>query len=99
MEPPKVEGRQSEYMHLTVEQRETLQHIERTGASLSLVGVCLIIVAYGLLKRTRTVPNTFILFASIANLGASIACLIGYAGILAGESSALCQAQGFLLEM
>ncbi|KAL2262222.1 hypothetical protein VTK26DRAFT_2103 [Humicola hyalothermophila] len=86
-------------MNLTVAERETIQRIERFGASISLVGVCLIFLAYGLFTRVRTVPNTFILFASIANVGASIACLIGYAGIMAGDSSALCQAQGFLLEM
>ncbi|KAL2136204.1 hypothetical protein VTI74DRAFT_5082 [Chaetomium olivicolor] len=90
---------ESGYMNLTEEQRDTIQYIERAGASLSLIGVSLIFIAYALFKRVRTVPNTFILFASIANVGASIACLIGYAGILAGDLSALCQTQAFLLEM
>lgn len=89
----------SGFMNLTAAERETIQHIERFGASLSLVGVCLIFIGYGLFKRVRTVPNTFIFCASIANVGASVACLIGYAGIVAGDSSALCQVQGFLLEM
>ncbi|KAB5551035.1 hypothetical protein GE09DRAFT_1222845 [Coniochaeta sp. 2T2.1] len=86
-------------MKLTVEQRSALQTVERTGASLSLVGVCLIFVTFALFKRLRTVPNTFILFASIANVGASTACLIGYNGLNAGYDSALCQVQAFLLEM
>ncbi|KAB5580271.1 G-protein coupled receptor [Coniochaeta sp. 2T2.1] len=86
-------------MPLTVEQRSALQTVERTGASLSLVGVCLIFVTFALFKRLRTVPNTFILFASIANVGASTACLIGYDGLNAGYESALCQVQAFLLEM
>ncbi|KAK4098580.1 hypothetical protein N658DRAFT_431714 [Parathielavia hyrcaniae] len=86
-------------MSLSAAERDTLQHVERFGASISLTCVCLIFVAYGLFKRVRTVPNTFIFFASIANVGASIACLIGYSGILAGEESALCQTQAFLLEM
>lgn len=86
-------------MNLTAEERDTIQHIERLGASISLICVCLIFVAYGLFKRVRTVPNTFIFFASIANVGASIACLIGYSGIQAGEDSVLCQTQAFLLEM
>ncbi|KAL2271394.1 hypothetical protein VTJ83DRAFT_765 [Remersonia thermophila] len=84
---------------LTIEQRDTIERIERLGASISVIGVCLIFAAYGLFKRARTLPNTFIFFASIANLGASIACLIGYAGLAAGLDSALCQAQAFLLEM
>lgn len=86
-------------MNLTVEQRNALQATERVGASLSLIGVILIFVTYAAFKRLRTVPNTFILFASIANVGASIACLIGFAGLNAGNGSALCQVQAFLLEM
>ena len=86
-------------MNLTVDQRETIQSFERAGASLSLVGVFLIFITYAAFKRLRTVPNTFMLFASIANVGASTACLIGYSGVLAGDPSALCQVQGFLLEM
>ncbi|KAK5658937.1 hypothetical protein OQA88_1754 [Cercophora sp. LCS_1] len=87
------------YMNLTITERGTIQHVERFGASLSLVGVFLIIIAYGVLKRLRTIPNTFIFFASIANIGASVACLIGYDGIYSGDDSALCQFQAFLLEM
>ncbi len=86
-------------MNLTVPQRETIQAFERIGASLSLIGVFLIFATYAFFKRLRTVPNTFILFASIANVGASTACLIGYSGVLAGDASLLCQVQGFLLEM
>ncbi|KAJ2990125.1 hypothetical protein NUW58_g3110 [Xylaria curta] len=78
---------------------EVVVLFERLGAALSLVGVLLIFVAYALFKRLRTVPNTFILFASGANLGASIACLIGYSGVLAGSTSNLCQAQAFLFEL
>lgn len=86
-------------MNLTAEEKGTLQTVERVGASLSLVGVCLIFITFALFKRLRTVPNTFILFASISNVGASVACLIGFRGLNAGEGSALCQIQGFLLEM
>ncbi|KAK3355493.1 hypothetical protein B0H65DRAFT_544744 [Neurospora tetraspora] len=98
VEQPPVEYSQG-YMNLTQTQRNTIEDVERIGASLSLLGVFLIFMAYGLFKRVRTVPNTFILFASIANVGASTACIIGYAGIVAGENSALCHTQAFLLEM
>ncbi|KAK3488523.1 hypothetical protein B0T13DRAFT_406451 [Neurospora crassa] len=98
VEQPPVEYNQG-YMNLTQTQRNIIEHVERIGASLSLLGVFLIFIAYGLFKRVRTVPNTFILFASIANVGASTACFIGYAGIVAGENSALCHTQAFLLEM
>ncbi|RWA03948.1 hypothetical protein EKO27_g11157 [Xylaria grammica] len=72
---------------------------ERLGAALSLMAVLLIFVAFAVFKRLRTVPSTFIIFASIANLGASIACLIGYSGVLAGSTSRLCQAQAFMFEL
>ncbi|KAK5624630.1 hypothetical protein RRF57_000346 [Xylaria bambusicola] len=78
---------------------EIIVLFERLGAALSLVGVISIFVAFAAFKRLRTVPNTFIIFASVANLGASIACLIGYSGLLAGPSSRLCQAQAFMFEL
>ncbi|KAI1496202.1 hypothetical protein F5X99DRAFT_414320 [Biscogniauxia marginata] len=72
---------------------------ERFGAALSVTGVLLIFLAFAICKRLRTVPNTFIVFASFANLGASIACLIGYSGVLAGSTSHVCQAQAFMFEL
>lgn len=86
-------------MQLTREQAQVVVALERAGASLSMLGVMLIILTFALFKRLRTVPNTFILFASIANIGASIASLIGLAGIAQGSESTLCRAQAFLLEM
>ncbi|KAJ9157888.1 G-protein coupled receptor [Pleurostoma richardsiae] len=88
-------------MVLKPHQINTLNSLERTGATLSLVGVSLVIISYALFKRLRTVPNTFIFFASIANIGASIACAIGYDGVLdlqTDPKSALCQTQAFLFE-
>jgi hypothetical protein len=77
-----------------------------TGASaipaangLSVFGLILIFIAFAAFKRVRTVPSTFIVFASFANLGASVACLIGYNGVDAGEDSALCQVQAFMFEL
>ncbi|KAH8657316.1 G-protein coupled receptor [Ilyonectria robusta] len=86
-------------MPLSEEQIRVVIALERTGASLSLIGISLIFVTYWLFKSLRTIPNLFIIFASIANVGASIACLIGQSGILKGDESALCQAQAFLLQM
>ncbi|KDN67403.1 putative G-protein coupled receptor [Colletotrichum sublineola] len=72
--------------------------IEKIGAAFSLLGAVLVFLSYWAFKRMRSLPNLFILLASIANVGASIACIIGYDGIRAGEHLALCQAQGFLIE-
>lgn len=84
---------------LSQDEVQVIVSLERAGASLSLVGVTLIFLTFAIYKKLRTVPNTFILFASIANVGASVASLIGYAGIAAGVDSNLCKAQAFLLEM
>lgn len=80
-------------------QIQSLVLLERAGGSVSLVAVVLIFVAYALAPRVRNVQNTFIVFASVSNIGASIASVIAMDGLLAGKDSALCQGQSFLFEM
>lgn len=86
-------------MDLSQSKIDILVALERVGSSLSLIGITAIVVTYWAFKRMRTVPNLFLLFASIANAGAGVACLIGFDGLRAGINSALCQTQAFLLEM
>ncbi|KAK1987331.1 G-protein coupled receptor [Colletotrichum cereale] len=86
-------------MTLSQYEIKVVSGLERVGAALSLVGVAFIFVTYWKFKRIRSVPNLFIVFASIANVGASVACAIGYDGLRMGSTSALCQAQAFMLEM
>ncbi|KAK3352849.1 hypothetical protein B0T25DRAFT_195271 [Lasiosphaeria hispida] len=81
------------------DQIRTLVILERFGGSLSLFCVLLIFISYFLFPRLRTVPNTFLVFASVANAGAAIACIIAYDGIWQGQASPLCQVQGFLFQM
>lgn len=94
-----VSPSRSASMGLTEEQVAVIVSLERLGGSLSLIGVTLVLVTYSAFKRLRTVPNTFIFFASIANVGASIACLIGRDGLTMGPGSPLCRAQAFLFEV
>lgn len=84
---------------LTAGQTQALVLMERMGGSISLVAVVLIFVAYALVPRVRNVQNTFIVFASIANVGASIASVIAMDGLELGVASPLCQAQSFLFHM
>lgn len=84
---------------LSHHQIRTLVIVERIGGTLSLVSVMLIFIAYGLVRRVRNVQNTFIVFASVSNIGASIGSIIAFDGMKAGHSSALCQAQSFMFEM
>lgn len=76
----------------------TLVAIERTGASMSMIAILMIGLSYLVYPKLRTTPNTFLLFASIANAGASIASMIGYDGLMQGEESPLCQGQAFIFE-
>ncbi|PHH59381.1 hypothetical protein CDD81_3340 [Ophiocordyceps australis] len=85
--------------HLSQGQINVLVTLERIGGSVSLVAILFIFVAYALLPRVRNVQNTFIVFASVSNVGASIASIIALDGLRAGKETALCQTQSFLFEM
>ena len=80
-------------------QRHTLVLFERIGGSVSLISVLLIFITYALVPRVRNVQNTFIVFASVANVGASCASIIAMDGLELGVSSPLCQAQSFMFHM
>jgi hypothetical protein len=59
----------------------------------------MIFVAYALVPRVRNVQNTFIVFASVANIGACCASIIAMDGLELGVASPLCQAQSFMFHM
>lgn len=80
-------------------QRNIIVLFERIGGSISLIAVLLIFIAYALIPRVRNVQNTFIVFASVANVGASCASIIAMDGLELGVSSPLCQAQSFMFHM
>ncbi|KPM40042.1 hypothetical protein AK830_g6518 [Neonectria ditissima] len=89
----------AEVITMTPEQARTLTLLERIGGTISLVAVLLLFAAYAAAPRVRNVQNTFIVFASIANIGASVASIIAMDGLQSGTDSALCQGQGFLFQM
>lgn len=84
---------------MSASQKLAIVALERTGGCISLISVLLIFVAYGLAREVRNVQNTFIVFASVANVGASVASIIAMEGLNRGTSSSLCQAQSFMFEM
>ncbi|OAQ95508.1 G-protein coupled receptor protein [Purpureocillium lilacinum] len=83
---------------LTNRQISILIAIERTGAGFSMAAIVITLVTFVCFKKMRTMPNLFLVFASLANAGASIASMIGYDGLIRGENSSLCQAQAFLMQ-
>lgn len=80
-------------------QAATLVALERAGGCLSLAAVCLLCAAYWLAPRVRNVQNTFIVFASVSNVGASVASIIAMDGLVRGKDSGLCRTQAFLFQM
>ncbi|KAI5463834.1 hypothetical protein BGZ63DRAFT_506494 [Mariannaea sp. PMI_226] len=84
---------------LTTKELNTVVLLERIGGSISLVAVVCVFITYALVQRVRNVQNTFIVFASISNVGACIASLIALDGLDKGVDSSLCQGQGFLFQM
>lgn len=85
-------------MGLTPGQVTTLITIERTTASISVVGSFLQLGTFCFFKPFRTLSNTLFFYACFANLFASVAALIG-SSALSQVNSPLCQFQAFLLEM
>lgn len=85
-------------MPLTTDEINTLINIERTTASMSVLSTLILITTFIFVKEFRILSNTFIFYASFVNLFANAAALIG-GSALSNEDGALCQCQGFLLEM
>jgi hypothetical protein len=85
-------------MAMTEVQDDSLIIIERTSASVSVFAALILIASYQFLKVFQTHSNKLLFFASFANIFAGVAALIGGTG-LTKPNGALCQFQGFLLEM
>lgn len=96
--PWKIDHKDTGGSGLTLEQIDILVLIERTGAGLSMVAIVIIILSFIMMSKLRTTPNLFLFYAAIANLGASVASMIGYDGLNLGQESALCQAQSFIFQ-
>ena len=83
-------------------QLNVLASTERVGSCFSLAGIAFIFATYLLSPYFQKSINRQIFYASIGNLGVNIAALISVDGVLAGQEfagSALCQFQGFMVQM
>ncbi|KAJ3497495.1 hypothetical protein NLG97_g1849 [Lecanicillium saksenae] len=92
-------GQMARMEDFTIDEIHVLVQLERIGGIISIVAVLCIFIAYFLFPKVRNVQNTFIVFASVSNIGASIASIIAFDGLKAGKTSSLCKAQSFLFEM
>uniref|UniRef100_A0A8H7K7Q3 G-protein coupled receptors family 2 profile 2 domain-containing protein n=1 Tax=Bionectria ochroleuca TaxID=29856 RepID=A0A8H7K7Q3_BIOOC len=71
---------------------------ERIGGGLSMAAIVILVASYVFFKSLRTTPNLFLVLAALANLGASVASVMGYDGLNLGRHSTLCQAQAFIFQ-
>ena len=72
---------------------------ERLNSILSLIGVFFILLTFLFSSAFNKPINRLIFFASWGNLGMIVAALISQEGPRAGQDSALCQWQAFLIQM
>ena len=71
---------------------------ERVGSVFSLLGCAFVILTFSFSPRFRKPVNRLILYAVFGNVAYAVATLISNAGVFQGTDSALCQAQGFMIQ-
>jgi hypothetical protein len=86
-------------MSLTAEQIHTLGVVGRASSALSIVGVATIIGTFCFSRHFRNPIHRIIFINAFYNLFDVIATTISVGGPAAGNHSALCQFQGFCLQM
>ncbi|KJR83065.1 cAMP receptor (Car4) [Sporothrix schenckii 1099-18] len=86
-------------MTISADQLRALQIVERTASSLSVVGIATIIITFFSSRYFRNPIDRLILINAFYNAFDVTATLISLSGPAAGNGSALCQFQGFLMQM
>ena len=86
-------------MSLSQEQIEMIAVTGRISSGLSILGTFTIIGTFCLSRYCRSPIHRIIFYNSFYNLIDSIATMISVSGHQAGDTSSLCQFQGFVLQM
>ena len=85
-------------MAFTASQDQAIQITERVGSAVSLLCSCTVIATFFSTEHFRSPVHRLIFFATWGNVCSNIGMLIALSGISRGETSALCQFQGFLIQ-
>ena len=80
-------------------EQHALLFTERIASAFSLAGTTFIFFTFIFNKNFRKPINRLVFYASWGNTLCNVATLISMAGIAASKNSALCQFQGFLIQM
>lgn len=86
-------------MLLSLEELRKIGIAGRVSSVLSIIGTITIIVAFLCSRHFRSPVHRIIFFNAFYNLLDSVATMISVDGPAAGDESALCQFQGFALQM
>ncbi|KAJ5220556.1 hypothetical protein N7468_009760 [Penicillium chermesinum] len=86
-------------MSLSSEEINSISIAGRVSSSLSLLGSFAIIAAFAFSRYCRSPIHRIIFYNAFYNLFDSVATMISVSGPRAGNTSALCQFQGFALQM
>jgi hypothetical protein len=86
-------------MTLSEGQLHTLAIVERSASILSILGIATIIGTFCLSRQFRNPIHRIIFINAFYNLDDVTATTISLSGPAAGNHSALCQFQGFLMQM
>ena len=81
------------------QEQHALLYTERIASALSLAGTTFIFFTFILNKNFRKPINRLVFYASWGNTLCNVGTLVSMSGIAAGKTSALCQLQGFLIQM
>jgi hypothetical protein len=86
-------------MGLTHDQARTLTFVERSASILSVIGIATIILTFCFDKKFRNPIHRIVFINAFYNMFDVTATFISLSGPEAGNSSRLCQFQGFLNQM
>jgi hypothetical protein len=86
-------------MGLTHDQIRTLTLVERSASSLSVIGITTIILTFWFSTEFRSPIHRIVFINVFYNIFDVTATFISLSGPEAGNSSRLCQFQGFLMQM
>lgn len=85
-------------MKLTDDQLNAIVIIERACSALSLIGCAFIVITFISSKAFHKPINRLVFFASVGNIMTNTATLISRSA-LSDINGALCQFQGFMIQM
>ncbi|OBT61292.1 hypothetical protein VE03_09587 [Pseudogymnoascus sp. 23342-1-I1] len=88
-------GKKVAFTHIEL---KAIEYAERVTSAFSIGGCFFVIVTFTAMKIFRKPINRLVFFATFGNLATNVATLISRSGIWAGNDSAMCQIQAFLIQ-